>query len=243
MGRRDHSACRWSGSRVSITATVRIAVTVLTVGIAAPPVGAQYAYPGTGAPEVRVPRSVLERYVGEWVYPTGNTVMLRLRGDTLFREIPGQQVPLVPISETLFRLGPVFTAEFVTDEAGGMTQVLSDGAAVEYRLHKKGTAPAALPPTPTAVRVPTSVLQRYVGEYEYVPGQMSRTDLRVFVRLRGDTLVGAAGPVLVLTPLSETRFQLGGTSIDWEFAIDQEGGVTLSMGSGSQQMKARRTKP
>ena len=228
---------------MGFTASARIAVTVLAVGIAAPPLEAQYAYPGSGAPEVRVPRSVLERYVGEWVYPDGNSVMLRLRGDTLFREIPGQQVPFVPISATLFRLGPVFTAEFVTDQAGGMTQVLSDGAAVEYRLHRKGTPPAALPAKPAAVRVSRAVLERYVGEYEYVPGQMSRTDLRVFVRLRGDTLVGAAGPVLVLTPLSETRFQLGGTSIVWEFAIDHANGVTLAMGSGGQQMKARKTKP
>jgi hypothetical protein len=55
---------------------------------------------------VQVPKSVLERYVGEYKYPDGDIIWIRLKGDTLFREIPGQQVPLVPISETLFRLGP-----------------------------------------------------------------------------------------------------------------------------------------
>lgn len=227
--------------------SARIALAVLTLAVAAPPMQAEQpqvpnGYPGTAGAPVNVPKAVLERYVGEWVYPDGNIVMVSLRGDTLFREIPGQQVPLVPISETRFRLGPVFTAEFVADQAGGLTQLVSDGVAVEFRLHRKGAAPAA-PPAPTAaVRVQKPMLERYAGEYEYIPGQMSRTDLFVAVRLKGDTLIGLGSGLkeAVLTPISETRFKLGSTAIVWEFEIDEAGTVTLSMGSGFQQMKARR---
>ena len=211
----------------------RMAVSALAIALAVTAMSAQGP--------VRVPTSVLERYVGEWVYPDGETVKVRLVGDTLFREVPGQRVPLVPLSETLFRLGPVFTAEFVTDEAGGITQILSDGVAVEYRLRRKGSAPAKLPASaaPAAVSVPRSVLERYVGTYEYIPGQMKRTDLRVVIRFRGDKLTtNAGGEEVVLTPISETRFNVANTKIMVEFVVD-EAGVTQVLGSGGQQMLAR----
>ena len=211
-----------------------VAVGVLALTIAFAPADAQRQS------AVRVPVSVLERYVGEYVYPDGNTVMVVLRGDTLFREITGQRVAFVPVSETLFRLGPVFTAEFVLDQAGGVTQVLTDGVAVEYRLLRKGSPPAAVSSAPAAaVRVPKSVLERYVGLYEYVPGQMSRTDLSITVRLRGDTLTRVTGGgEVVLTPISETRFKVGSTLIMVEFVVD-DAGVMQVLGTGSQQMLAR----
>lgn len=225
---------------------MKVALALFALAVVAPPMTAaplQFpnGYPGTSAAPVNVPKTVLERYVGEWVYPDGNSVDVRLRGDTLFREIPGQQVPFVPISETRFRLGPVFTAEFVTDRAGGMTQILTDGVAVEFRLHRKGTAAAAQTAPTAAVKVPKPMLERYAGEYEYMPGQMSRTDLYVIVRLKGDALVGSGSGLkdAVLTPISETRFKLGSTSLVWEFEIDEAGSVMLTMGTGFQQMKAR----
>jgi hypothetical protein len=90
------------------------------------------------------------------------------------------------------------------------------------------------------VHVPKSVLERYVGTYEYIPGQMQRTDLRIRVRLKGDTLVREMGPDSVLTPISETRFRVGDTSLTVEFVVD-EAGVTQVLGSGFQQMLARLT--
>jgi hypothetical protein len=82
------------------------------------------------------------------------------------------------------------------------------------------------------------VLERYVGTYEYIPGQMSRTDLRVVVRLEGDTLIRTVAQDAVLTPISETRFKVGNTALVTEFVVD-EAGVTQVMGSGFQQMLAR----
>lgn len=220
-----------------------IAIAVLALAMTAGPTEAQ--------PQAawRVPAPVLDRYVGEYVYPDGTTVMVRLRGETLFREIPGQQVPFVPISDTLFRIGPVFTAQFVIDPAGGVTQVLTDGVDVEFRLRRKtsGKAAPSAPPPPSpappagAVRVPKPVLERYVGRYDYLPGQMKRTDLFIVVRLEGDTLVREmSGPGVVLTPISETRFKVGSTSLETEFVVDPDGGVTQVMGWGFQQMMAYR---
>jgi hypothetical protein len=84
------------------------------------------------------------------------------------------------------------------------------------------------------------VLERYVGVYEYLPGQMGRSDLRVVIRLRGDTLIRVLPGEQVLTPISETRFRVAGTSLVVEFVVD-EAGVTQVMGSGFQQLLARLT--
>ena len=209
-----------------------IAAGVMALAIAAGPADAQQQA------QVRVPRSVLQRYAGDYDQD-GTTVRIRLNGDTLFRDMPGQRVIMQPISETLFRLGPVITAEFVIDKAGRVTQVVSDGAAMEFRLPRKGSRPAPPAALPAAtVRVPRSVLERYVGTYEYLPGQMGRTDLRVVVRLKGDTLIRVVAGEQVLTPISETLFRVGNTSLLTEFVVD-EAGVTLVMGSGFQQLLAR----
>jgi hypothetical protein len=209
-----------------------IAAGVLALAIAAGPVQAQQQAP------VRVPVSVLERYVGEYDQ-NGNTVKVLLQGDTLIREALGRREVFLPISENLFRVGRLFTAEFVTDRAGGVTQVVTDGVDVEFRFPRKGSR-AAPPPAPpaAAVRVPRSVLERYVGTYEFLPGQMGRNDLRFVIRLEGETLIRSMQEEHVLTPISETRFRVGNTSLVTEFVVD-EAGVTQVMGSGFQQLLAR----
>ena len=222
---------------VSIARSAAIALSVLALIITMRPVDTVDAQQQAG---VRVPRSVLERYVGEYLYPDGATFRVGLEGDALVQEAPGRRLAYAPLSETLFMLGPVFTAEFVIDQAGGVTQILSDGAGVEYRLRRKGSPPEPPPAPSVPVHVPRSVLERYVGVYEYIPGQMQRTDLRIRVRLRGDTLIREMGQEAVLTPISETRFRVGNTSLMVEFVVD-EAGVTQVLGSGFQQMLARLT--
>ena len=211
---------------------VALAFGILAVATAVKPVDAQQQ----GA--VRVPRSVLERYVGEYDQ-NGSIIKITVSGDTLFRESAGQRVAFTPISETKFRTGPVFTAEFVTDKSGGVTQVVTDGAAVEFRIPRKGSKPIPAPAV-KAKPVRKSVLQRYVGVYEFIPGQMKRTDLIVVIRLRGDTLIRAMSGLgeTVLTPVSETRFKVGDTALFTEFVID-DAGVTQVMGTGFQQMLTR----
>jgi hypothetical protein len=208
----------------------------LALGIAIRPIVAQQQAP------VRVASSVLERYVGEYSIPNGRTVLIRLQGDTLIQQVERRSIILVPISETRFLLSAVFTVEFVIDQAGDVTMITGNGIEQELRIPRKGSRVAPPPPPPVAVRVPRSVLERYVGTYEYIPGQMSRIDLRIIVRLRGDTLIRQMGREVVLTPISDTRFRVGDTSLIAEFVVD-EAGVTHVMGSGFQQQLARRTTP
>ena len=72
------------------------------------------------------------------------------------------------------------------------------------------------------MHVPKSVLQRYVGEYEYIAGQMNRTDLRVWIFLREDVLTQKLhnDNEKVLIPLSETRFNVSGRALVLEFVLD-----------------------
>lgn len=216
----------------------------LTLSVSATAAIAQQRSPTSysAAFAVQVPRSLLQQYVGDWTYPDGEKVKVTLSGDTLFRETTGQRVPLVPLSQSLFRLGPVFTAEFVIDEKGGITQVLTDGVDIEYLLTRKGSKRAARPAIASAaVRIPKSTLEGYVGTYEFVPGQMSRTDLSMVVRLRGDKLTRqmTGGEEMVLTPISQTEFKVGDTSITTQFVTDNSE-IRQVMGYGFQQLIVRK---
>lgn len=83
--------------------------------------------PATAASSETVPKSVLERYVGQYQLTPQVIATVRLSGNTLVREIMGQQTVFTPISETRFRLGGG-EAEFVTDQAGRVTMVVRNGA-------------------------------------------------------------------------------------------------------------------
>ena len=175
---------------------------VIALAVAVAPIAAQEQAP------VRVPRSVLERYAGEYVQD-GTTIKVYVSGDTLFREVPGQRTVLLPLSESLFKMGPIFTAEFVTDEAGGVTQVVAS-AVVEFRIPRKGHPPAP-PESATAVHVPRSVLEwRVVDEdsgfsnphladgedelilvcHEVYSSSFAASSLHALGRTRGADLVG-----------------------------------------------------
>ena len=221
-----------------ISAAVIVLAVALAPALAIVRAGAAGNSDAPQSAPVRVASSVLERYVGEYG-EGGNAFKIVLKGDTLFQEMPGQRRTMTPMSDTLFYIGGVFTAEFVIEETGGVTVVMSDGVDVESRIPRKGSRVAPPPPLPAApVRVPKSVLQRYVGTYEFIPGQMGRTDLRVLIRLKGDTLVRTLASDQVLTPISETLFRVGKTSLMVEFVVD-EAGVTQIMGSGFQQLLSR----
>ena len=235
---RFHRSVRQLASRAT---SVTITVGVLALATAVPPAEAQQQESAA-----RVPAAVLERYVGEYLRPDGTSWAVKRVGDTLFHVSSSQRFVYAPLSETKFSVGPVVTAEFVIDEAGGVTQILSDGVGLEYRLRRKGSPPespaASRAPAAAAVRVPRSVLERYVGTYEYILGQMDRTDLKVVIRLEGDNLIReGAGPAAILTPISETRFLPGNNpAFVVEFVVD-DAGVALVMGLGYQQLVVRRT--
>ena len=209
---------------MSIATSARIAIGVLGLIIAVRPIDAQQP----AAAAVSVPRSVLERYVGEYVYPTGTLALMRLRGDTLIREMNGQQDIYTPLSETRFRAGNTpFVAEFVTDQAGAVTQLLRAGNGPEIRIARvEGSS------------VPKPVLERYVGDYQFMPR------LTIAVRLRGQLLTAqqAGGPEIALMPVSETRFTVGtgSNAMEVEFVTDQGGAMTKVVRQGTYELRAVR---
>jgi aryl-alcohol dehydrogenase-like predicted oxidoreductase len=77
------------------------------------------------APGIALPVAVLERYVGDWKTPGGNTVTFRRDGARLFMKLGNNpEVPLNARSETRLQdpRGPVF--EFQVDAAGTVTGVI-----------------------------------------------------------------------------------------------------------------------
>jgi hypothetical protein len=213
---------------MSIQAAARAAFGVLAFGIALQPVGAQQQ-----PAAVSVPRSVLERYVGEYALTPWSLAFLRLKGDTLIREMNGQQEVYIALSETRFKVGNTpFTAEFAVDQAGAVTQIVKAPNGPEMRAARLVAGP-----------VPRSVLERYVGEYEFMPR------LSFVIRLRGETLSGqqtTGGPETALIPVSETGFTVGGgaTQLEVEFVTDKEGKMTKVVRQGSYEMRAvRKAKP
>ena len=211
---------------MSIRAASRTALGILAFTIALRPVAAQQQPP---AP-VNVPRAVLERYVGEYALTPWSLAFLRMKGDTLVREMNGQQEVYIALSETRFRVGSTpFIAEFMIDSAGAVTQIVKAANGPEMRAARLVAGP-----------VPKSVLERYVGEYEFMP------KLSFVIRLRGETLSGqqtAGGPETALIPVSETRFTVGAgaTQLEVEFVTDKTGRMTKVVRQGTYEMRATRT--
>jgi hypothetical protein len=216
---------------VNIATSARAAVGVLALTIAIRPVQGQQP-PQPQQPAVSVPRAVLERYVGEYLYPTGSLVLIRLRGDTLIREMNGQQDVYTPLSETRFKAGNTqLVADFVTDQAGVVTQILKPGGG-------RGGLPEIRLARLSAGSVPKAVLERYVGDYQFLPR------LTIAVRVEGQILVGQlpGGPQTVLVPVSETRFTVGtgNNQMDVEFVTDKAGAVTKVVRQGAYELRATR---
>ena len=214
---------------MSITAAARGVLGVLALALALRPVGAQQQQ----APAVNVPKSVLERYVGEYALTPWSLALLRMKGDTLIREMNGQQDVYIALSETRFRVGSTpFIADFVIDQAGAVTQIVKAANGPEMRASRIAAGP-----------VPKSVLERYLGEYEFMP------KLSFVVRLRGETLSGqntAGGPEVALVPVSETRFTVGAgsTQMEVEFVTDKTGKMTKVVRQGAYEMRGtRKSKP
>lgn len=213
---------------MSITAAARAAVGLLALGVALRPAAAQQQ----PAP-VNVPRSVLERYVGEYALTPWSLALLRMKGDTLVREMNGQQDAYIALSETRFRVGSTpFVADFVVDSAGRVTQIVKAPNGPEMRAARL-----------VAASVPRSVLERYLGEYEFMPR------LSFVVRLRGETLSGqqtTGGPEVALIPVSETRFTVGAgaNQMEVEFVADKTGRMSKVVRQGTYELRGtRKSKP
>ena len=92
------------------------------------------------------------------------------------------------------------------DNIGGGTGRLPNEATRKRRAELIDSLGGAV-----AVRVPTSVLERYVGEYEF-------PNYALLVLLKGDTLtsprLGMPLTETNLVPVDETRFKLGSEEVE-----------------------------
>jgi hypothetical protein len=105
-----------------------LALTIGCAGAKAAPIEPQQqssaASSTPAAGPLRVSKSVLERYVGEYPLNPQVTAVIRVQGENLVREIMGQQQILTPISETRFKLG-AGEAQFEVDKSGAVTMIVS----------------------------------------------------------------------------------------------------------------------
>jgi hypothetical protein len=120
---------------MTLTSPARTLVPLLALAALAACAPAATTPGGTPGPEaaadlaIRVPVEVLERYVGEYQMPPG-ILSVRRSGDTLTVQAAEQPEAFVlePRSQTRFQVqGAPVVVEFVTDEAGAVSLVVSQG--------------------------------------------------------------------------------------------------------------------
>lgn len=173
------------------------------------------AAPVNQASAVVVSAAILDRYVGEYSYPTtGQFVNIRRDGEKLLIKVVGPvpESPLVARSETSFTLpwGGGGTIDFRVDGQGKTT-----GATVEWAPGR-----IALVPAPK-LALSTAVLDRYVGQWKLASGTVltfRRDGATLFVK-------PGAAPEIALNARSETRLQDPRGPI-FEFQVDAAGAVT-----------------
>lgn len=97
--------------------------------------------------------------------------------------------------------------------------------------------PYEVPKTRTAVELPESILNRYVGSYELAPDFLLRVTVegnRIFTQATGQ-------PRVEIFPMSETEFFLTAVEAEITFTFDEKGNVTgLILHQGGMRMPAAR---
>jgi hypothetical protein len=173
--------------------------------------------------EITLPVETLSKYVGTYELQPGVDMMIRLVGDHLTTQLPGQQqFQIFAESETKFFLKVVDAqVEFVKDATGAVTH------AVMYqngrnREVKRTSATVAAPPEHKEIAVPAAILARYVGTYQMQPNvEMSITldGTQLMAQLTGQQKF----PVFAET---ETLFFFKIVEATLEFQKDASGVVT-----------------
>ena len=171
--------------------------------------------------EISLPVATLSKYVGTYEVAPGVNMIMRLDGDHLTTQLPGQpQFPVFPESETKFFLKVVDAqVEFFTDASGAVTH------AVMYQNGRERKVPrisATVPPQRKETTLPAATLARYVGSYQMKP------EVELTVTLDGSQLKAqlTGQPAYPIFAETETLFFYKVVDATLEFQRDASGAVT-----------------
>ena len=171
--------------------------------------------------EITLPVETLKKYVGSYEVAPGVNMLMRLEGDHLTTQLPGQpQFPVFPESETKFFLKVVDAqVEFFKNPSGEVTH------AVMYQNGKERKVPrisATVPEPRKETALPAATLSRYVGSYEMKPG------VELTVTLDGAQLKAqlTGQPTFPIFAETETLFFYKVVDATLEFQRDGSGAVT-----------------
>ena len=173
--------------------------------------------------EITLPVATLSKYVGTYELAPGVNMLMRLVGDHLTTQLPGQaQIPVFPESETKFFLKVVDAqVEFFTDPSGTVTHAVMYQNGRERKVQRvSGTVAEPTPHKETAL--PASTLARYVGKYQ-MP-----SNAELSVTLEGTQLMAqlSGQPAFPIFAESETLFFFKVVEATLEFQKDANGAVT-----------------
>ena len=173
--------------------------------------------------EIALPVTTLSKYVGSYELAPGAHMMIRLAGDHLTTQLPGQQqFPIFAESETKFFLKAVDAqVEFFTDASGAVTHAVMYQNGRERKVPRT-SATVAEPPQHKETTVPPSTLARYVGTYQ-MP-----SNAELSVTLDGNQLKAqlTGQPAFPIFAESETLFFYKVVEATLEFQKDADGAVT-----------------
>jgi CubicO group peptidase (beta-lactamase class C family) len=171
--------------------------------------------------EISLPVATLSKYVGTYEVAPGVNMLMRLDGDHLTTQLPGQpQFPVFPESETKFFLKVVDAqVEFFTDASGAVTH------AVMYQNGRERKVPrisATVPAQRKETTLPAATLARYVGSYQMKP------EVELTVTLDGSQLKAqlTGQPAYPIFAETETLFFYKVVDATLEFQRDASGAVT-----------------
>ncbi len=170
--------------------------------------------------EVRLPRETLDRYVGVYRIDEENVRYVTRHDDYLCTQrLGGPIMQACASSETeFFYPNALSDFEFALDDDGNVMYML---------MHQNGREKKAvrtdepLPSLHEEITMAPETLDRYVGEYELMPGFL----LKVF-RDKNRLMLQATGQVAVqIFPESETEFFLKIVDAQLSFVFDSNGAV------------------
>jgi len=172
--------------------------------------------------ETPLPIATLSKYVGTYELAPGVNMMIRLAGDHLTTQLPGQaQLPIFAESETKFFLKVVDAqVEFFTDANGTVTHAVMYQNGRERKVPR--TSATVAETQHKEITLPADTLARYVGTYQ-MPGSAELS-----VTLEGNQLKAqlTGQPAFPIFAESETLFFFKVVEATLEFQKDATGAVT-----------------